>query len=44
MTFCIQKVKGQLWCDIMMSSKNTFLVIIHQHNLGTEEIVTIVHI
>ena len=45
MTFSIQKVKGQLHCDITMFCKNTFLDIIQHHNSGTEgEIVTIFHI
>ena len=48
MTFYIQKVKGQLHCDIIMFCKKkqaTFLVIIQRHNSGTEgEIVTIFHI
>ena len=48
MTFNIQKVKGQLHCDIMMSCQNTFLAIIHIiqcHRSGTEEeIVTTFHI
>jgi len=45
MTFYIQKVKGQLHCDIIMFCKNTFLAIIQHHNSETEgEIVTIFHI
>ena len=45
MTFYIQKVKGQLNCDIIMFCKNTFLTIIQRHNARIEgEIVSIFHI
>ena len=44
MTFNVQKVKGQLHCDIMVFCKTTFLDIIQRHDAGTEgEIVTIFH-
>ena len=45
MTFDIQQVKGQLHCDVIMFSKNTFLAIVQHHNSGTEgDVVTIFHI
>ena len=37
MTFYIQKVKGELQCDIIMFCKNTFLAVIQHHYSGREE-------
>ena len=45
MKFYIQKVKGQLHCDIMMVCRNTLLAIIKHYNSGSkEETVTIFYI
>lgn len=35
-TFYIQKIKGLLYCDIIIYCKITFLAIMQHHNLDTE--------
>lgn len=36
MTFYIQRVEGELHCDVVMFSKNTFVAVIQHHHSGTD--------